>query len=248
MSAVMNLGYSNFSLLLVFLAGITPLGGVLHAQASAVSERTPSPESDKSKPQLQTGGKGLGSLPAATSSLADKAANAFSRRDWATARACYREMLGADPENALAWANLGAVEQQDGKLEQAVLAFEASVRFNARLVQSWLALGALLSQQGDRYRAISCFTRALHEDPLDPRAHNFLAIEAKNMGWRDAAIQELQRTIELKPDYGLAHFNLATLYLDQKPPATLLAKRHYEQALALGEKKDEVLERRLQEE
>jgi tetratricopeptide (TPR) repeat protein len=190
----------------------------------------------------------MGALPQATATLADKAANAFSRRDWATARACYLEMLKADPENALAWANLGAVEQQDGKLDKAVAAFEASVRFNPQLVQSWLALGNLLSSQGDRYRAISCFTRALHEDPLDPRAHNLLAIEVKNIGWRDAALQELQRAIELKPDYGLAHFNLATMYLDQKPPATLLAKRHYEQALALGEKRDEVLERRLREE
>ena len=43
----------------------------------------------------------------------------------------------------------------------------------------------------------------------------------------------------------MAHFNLATLYLEQKPPAKALAKRHYEKALALGVGKDEIVERRL---
>ena len=55
-----------------------------------------------------------GTLPAATTALADRAARAFSKHDWEGARKAYREMIQTDPENALAWANLGAVEQQAG--------------------------------------------------------------------------------------------------------------------------------------
>ncbi|MBL9116709.1 MAG: tetratricopeptide repeat protein [Verrucomicrobiaceae bacterium] len=186
-----------------------------------------------------------GSLPNSTNLLAEKAARLFSKRDFAAARAAYREMLQFSPENALAWANLGAVEQQDGNLPAAISCFEASVRFNEQLVQSWIALGLLYSQRGDRYKAISSFARAIHEEPLNPSAHNYLAIEANGLGWSATAMAELQRAIELDPNYGLAHFNLATLYLDQKPPARVLAKKHYEKALSLGVAKDEVLERRL---
>ena len=73
----------------------------------------------------------------------------------------------------------------------------------------------------------------------------FLAIEAKDLGWNDAALSELQRAIDINPDYAIAHFNLAAMYLEQKPPAKALARRHYDKALSLGAEKDEVLERKL---
>jgi tetratricopeptide (TPR) repeat protein len=187
-----------------------------------------------------------GELPPATTVLAEKAARLFSKRDFDGARQAYREMLEFSPENALAWANLGAVEQQAGNMPAAISCFEASLRFNEHLVQSWIALGLAHSQLGDRYKAISAFSRAIHEDPLNASGHNYLAIEANNLGWSGAALAELQRAIELDPNYGLAHFNLAALYLEQKPPSRALAKRHYDKALALGVAKDEVLERRLE--
>lgn len=201
---------------------------------------------DKPKPTANDADPAkTGVLPPATRTLGEKAATAFSKQDWPTARKAYREMLEVDPENALVWANLGAVEEQSKNLNAAVSCFEASTRFNPQLVQSWVALGLLQSTKGDRYKAVSSFARAIHEDPLDPRPHNYLAIEAGALGWHDTALSELQRAIELKPDYGIAHFNLATMYLDQKPPALALAKKHYDKALALGLEKDEVMDRRL---
>ena len=179
-----------------------------------------------------------GSLPPDTAILAQKAAEA---------RAAYKEMLQVDAKNALAWANLGAVEQQAGNTQAAQECFEQSVKLNPRLGQSWNALGLIHSGKGDLYLAISAFSRAIHEDPADARAHNYLAIAVKNLGWTDAAQAALLRAIELNPDYGVAHFNLALLYLDQKPPSIELARRHYEKAVALGVEKDEIVERRLKE-
>ncbi len=201
---------------------------------------------DKAKPAASDADPAkTGVLPPSTRSLSEKAANAFSKHDWPTARKAYREMLEVDPENALVWANLGAVEQQAKNLDAAQACFEASTRFNPQLVQSWVALGLIQSAKGDRYRAVSSFARAIHEDPLDPRPHNYLAIEAQNLKWNDAAMAELQRAIELNPEYGIAHFNLATMYLDQKPPAKVLARKHYDKALKLGVEKDEIMEQRL---
>lgn len=188
-----------------------------------------------------------GSLPPDTTLLAQKAAKAFGDRNWAAARAAYQEMLQVDDKNALAWANLGAVEQQAGNTQAAQECFETSVKLNPRLGQSWNALGLIHSGKGDIYLAISAFSRAIHEDPADARAHNYLAIAVKNLGWTDAAQAALLRAIELNPEYGIAHFNLALLYLDQKPPSIELARRHYEKAVTLGVEKDEIVERRLKE-
>lgn len=216
--------------------------------ADADPAKTAAPKTPDGAPSLEiaTVGK-TGMLPANTSSLASKAAEAFGKRDWNAARLAYREMIETEPENALAWANLGAVEQQDGKIAEAAECFEKSVQFNHELVQSWLALGLIYSNRGDKYRAISAFSRALHEDPLDARAHNHLAIVAKDLGWTDAAEAELQRAIELNPGYGIAHFNLSLMYLDRKPPAIELARRHYTKATSLGVEKDEIVERKLKE-
>lgn len=186
-------------------------------------------------------------LPDHTATLARKAADAFAKRDWDAARAAYKEMLTVDDKNALAWANLGAVEQQAGRIKDAIECFERSVQRNPSVAQSWNALGLLYNQKGDTYMAMSMFTRAIHEDPLDARAHNYLAIACRNLSWHTAAESELLRAIELNPEYGIAHFNLALLYVDQKPPSIELAKRSYQKALALGVEKDEILERRLKE-
>ncbi len=213
------------------------------AEAADAKPKATKPETALSAKESDTAKTGV--LPPNTGSLAERAARAYSKQDWDGARKAYREMLEVDPQNALAWANLGAVEQQAKNPDAAMACFEASTRFNEKLVQSWIALGLLYADKGDRYKAISAFTRALHEDPLDARAHCYLAIEAQGIGWGETALSELQRAIEIKPDYGIAQFNLATLYLDRKPPALELAKRHYDKAIALGVAKDEVVESKL---
>ena len=232
-------------------AALVCAASCLAADANKKSEKpeaAPAKPPSADEPQLGIANPSkTGLLPRDTTALGKKAADAFGKRDWAGARAAYREMLEVDPENALVWANLGAVEQQAGKLEVAAECLEKSVRYNPTLVQSWLALGLTYSAKGDKYRAMSAFSRALHEDPLDARAHNHLAIVAKYLGWTDAAEAELQRAIDLNPDYGIAHFNLALMYLERKPPAIELAKRHYTKATALGMEKDEIGERKLKE-
>lgn len=184
-------------------------------------------------------------LPDQTQILGRRAAEAYAKGDWDKARAAYREMLELDRNNALAWANLGAVEQRAGRLREAIEAFDQSVRHNSSLGQSWAALGLLHLEQGDKYLALSCFSRASHESPLDPKPHNYLGMACKSLGWLAAAETELQRAVELDAAYETAHFNLAVLYAEQSPPALELARRHYQKARALGAARDEVLEGRL---
>ncbi len=186
-----------------------------------------------------------GNLPPLTTSLSERAAQAFGRKDWENARKLYQEMLREDPLNALTHANLGAVEQQSGNLKEAQALFSRAVAINPALQQTWVALGLVSYEKGDLYLALHAIGRAIHEDPADAKAHNYLAAVSKKLGWLDAAEAELQRSIELDPNYGNAHFNLALMYLERKPPALELAKRHYEKAIALGSARDELVEEKL---
>lgn len=186
-----------------------------------------------------------GSLPPLTTSLSERAAQAFGKKDWNTARKLYQELLHEDPLNALTHANLAAVEQQAGNLKEAQALFSRAVAINPALQQTWVALGLVSYEKGDLYLALHAISRAIHEDPTDAKAHNYLAAVAKKLGWLDAAESELQRAIELDPNYANAHFNLALMYLERKPPAIELAKRHYEKAVALGAAKDDLVEEKL---
>lgn len=186
-----------------------------------------------------------GTLPPLTTSLSERAAQAFGRQDWPTARKLYQDLLKEDPLNALTHANLAAVEQQSGNLKEAQSLFSRAVAINPALQQTWVALGLVSYEQGDLYLALHAISRAIHEDPTDAKAHNYLAAVSKKLGWLDAAESELQRAIELNPEYGNAHFNLALMYLERKPPALELAKRHYEKAVALGATRDELVEEKL---
>lgn len=186
-----------------------------------------------------------GRLPSYTSGLSDLASQAIARKDWDKARGYYLEMLKAEPDNPLALANIGAVEQQTGRLKEAKNYMLRAVKINPALQQTWLALGLVCYDMGDSYLAVSALSRAAHEDPLDPKAHNFLAVVMRSLGWLDAAEAELQRAIELKPDYANAHFNLALMYLERRPPALELARRHYQKAVSLGAEKDDSVEEKL---
>jgi tetratricopeptide (TPR) repeat protein len=186
-----------------------------------------------------------GSLPPLTTSLSERAAQAFGKKDWDTARKLYQELLNEDPLNALTHANLAAVEQQAGNLKEAQALFSRAVAINPALQQTWVALGLVSYEKGDLYLALHAISRAIHEDPTDAKAHNYLAAVSKKLGWLDAAEAELQRAIELDPNYANAHFNLALMYLERKPPGLELAKRHYEKAVSLGAAKDELVEEKL---
>jgi tetratricopeptide (TPR) repeat protein len=192
-------------------------------------------------------GQEAGTLPPLTQELAQRAAAAVSKRDWVAARAAYREMVEADPANAPALANLGAVEYQLKDYDAAISHLERALAVKPALSQTWLTLGMVHYERDDPMRALSAISRAVAEKPDDPRARNHLAATAKALGWLGAAETELQRALDLDPGYAEAHFNLALIYLERHPPAVELARRHYLRAVELGSPRDPLVEKQLNE-
>ena len=186
-----------------------------------------------------------GSLPAFTGELAKKAANAISRRDWDAARAIYEEMLESAPDNALTLSNLGAVEYQMGDMAAAQRHLERAVHRQPKLAATWITLGLIYYQKKELHLALAAISRAVHERPNDARARNYLGVIIKSLGWTNGAEAELQRAIQLDPEYAEAHFNLALMFLERKPPAIELASRHYAKARAYGAAPDKLVEKQL---
>ena len=55
----------------------------------------------------------------------------------------------------------------------------------------------------------------------------------------------MRKALELDPDYGAAHNNLAVIYLNEDPPLVELARWHYQKALDDGQPRNPDLEKLL---
>lgn len=174
-----------------------------------------------------------------------RAVAAMQENDWLSARRAWNEVVRLDPANAGAWSNLGKVEHQLGELKTAAEHLEKAVALKPALSDSWVTLGLVYMELAAPMRAVSCLTRAVHENPADPQPRNALAIILKKVGWTAAAESELQKAIDLEPKFAEAHFNLAVMYLERRPPALEMARRHYSAARQLGSEPDTVIEEQL---
>jgi tetratricopeptide (TPR) repeat protein len=105
--------------------------------------------------------------------------------------------------------------------------------------------GRLLLQAGEANAATLVLTRAVERMPDHVGALEDLAQAAYRLGRAEEAIGYYDRVALINPQHGRTQFNLAVLRASVRPPQMDAARRHYETARALGEPRDEALERTL---
>jgi tetratricopeptide (TPR) repeat protein len=108
-------------------------------------------------------------------------------------------------------------------------------------------LGRLKFQQEKYDEALDVLSRAARLDPRSPEIENYLGVILGHKGLRAQAETALRKAVQLDPNYGPAHNNLAVIYLGQQPPRLELARWHYQKALGLGQPHNPDLERILEE-
>ena len=207
---------------------LIPLLCCLPAWSALAQEKSAPPLSDEAK---QTLAKGM---------------SQFQKGGLDEAAASFRKFLQLAPDNPNGLINLGVIEFRLNHPGEAQSLLEKGARIDPDSETAWLTLGIIYYNAKQLDAALAALARAVMLKPSDATAHNFLAITVGAKGWRDGAESELEKAIELKPDYAEAHFNLAISYLRHSPPAVELARRHYQQALDLGESPDPLVEKMLQ--
>jgi Flp pilus assembly protein TadD len=214
------------------------------APATAAALTTPA-DADEDSASAQGGAKTKPAAPEPSPQFR-RAVGAMRAGDWKAARTAWETVLRAEPANAAALANLGKVlcQLQDYPAAQTVL--EKATALKPSLSDSWLMLGQTWLARQSPMMAVSCMARGVAENPSDAGGHNSLAIALKQAGWTDAAEAELQKALDLNPAFGEAHFNLAVMYLERKPPSLEMGRRHYRRALELGAMADPVVAKQIQ--
>jgi tetratricopeptide (TPR) repeat protein len=189
--------------------------------------------------------KSVNELPGGSALLVAEAQSYFSAGDYDRAGAEYRQILQGDPGNALALANLAAIELQENKLDDAETHITAALAKTPDDAYTLSTYGFLKFRQQKFDEALDALSRAAKLDPGNPQIQNYLGVIMSHKGLRLQAESALRKAIELDPDYGAAHNNLAVVYLGETPPLAALARWHYQKALDLGQPRNPDLEKML---
>jgi tetratricopeptide (TPR) repeat protein len=198
-------------------------------------------------PGPTAGEKSVSELPSGSAALVAEAQNYFSAKQYDKAEADYRQILQRDPTNALALANLAAIELEEDKLADAEIHIQAALAQSPNDAYNLSTYGYLKYREQKFDEALKALSRAAKLDPSNPQIQNYLGVTLSHMGLQAEAEAALRKAIELDPGYGAAHNNLAVIYLNDNPPAPALARLEYQKALDNGEPRSPELEKMLAE-
>jgi Flp pilus assembly protein TadD len=175
--------------------------------------------------------------------LLGRAKEEFDRQDYIQAESTFRDALKLSPDDYFALSNLGVVQFQLGKLKEAE---ETLKKASGKTTDSSFALTTLgiVHYRQDRHdEAEKVLKKSIAVNPQDFTAHNYLGIVLAASGKGKDGESEIMKAIEINPQYADAHFNLAVIYATGKPPAKMMARKHYQKAIELGAPPDASLER-----
>ena len=184
-------------------------------------------------------------LPSGTAELVVSAQRHFSNHEYDAAEADYRKILERDQNNGLVLANLATIELQENKLAEAEKHITAALAETPDDAYNLSTLGYLKFREEKYDDALDVLSRAARVDPNNPEIQNYLGVTLSHKGLRVQAETALRKAIQINPMYAPAHNNLAVVYLNQTPSLPLLARWHYQKAVAAGQPRNPDLEKLL---
>jgi len=106
----------------------------------------------------------------------------FRMKNFIKANEAYEKALALDPQNAMAYANLGSL---------------------------YLARFVAAKDESVRVKAVSAFNKAIELDAKSVAAYNGRGAACKFVGQDEAALEDWWKVLELQPDFIDAYFNIA---------------------------------------
>ena len=243
-----------------------PAGGVIisqdnHANANAAQEayslntnsQVPTKDAQQSSSQVEIkpdqnpsaqveGGAWQGKFK----DLLAQAKEEFDRQDFIQAENTFQEALKLSLNDYFTLSNLGVVQFQLGKMKEAEESLKKASLQSSDSSFALTTLGIVHYRQERLPDAEKVLRKAVAINEQDFTAHNYLGIVLAASGKGKAGESEIMKAIEINPKYADAHFNLAVIYATGKPPAKMMAKKHYTKAIELGSPPDPSLEHLIQ--
>ena len=188
--------------------------------------------------------KSLKDLPPNAANLVKEAQTYFAAKQYDQAEAAYVQVLHQAPNNVAALANLAAIQVEARRFEAADKNLQQALALEPEEGYTLYVLGLLRFRQSKYDAALDAFSHCAKLDPQNAEVQNYLGLALSEKGFRVPAEAALRKAIQLQPGYAGAHYNLAIIYMTQKPPALELARWHYQRAIAAGQPHNSDLEKK----
>ncbi len=106
----------------------------------------------------------------------------------------------------------GALEHfQRGRTREAEATCREALKLAPSNFDALHLLGVIANQSGNIGQAIELIGRAIHQDPVQPYAHNNLGLALQTDGKLEEASASYRKALSIKPDFTDAHFNLGNV-------------------------------------
>ncbi len=134
--------------------------------------------------------------------------------------------ISIDEDKASIWVGLGMIFFIQGKFEEAIDAYEHALKIDpedVNALNSEARTYHILSQQREEResiefleKAVTYFERALITDPNRSQIWNNYGVVLGFLGRFKVSLSAFDKAIFLSPNYGIAYFNKARIYLQKK--------------------------------
>ena len=120
----------------------------------------------------------------------------------------YQQMLALTPDSALAYNNIGSVQQTQGLIEPAMQNYLRALEIEPRFAPFHFNLGTSLLILERFEEALTCFSNAVEFDPKYRAAHNNLISVLSKQGRIDEAIDRCRQALKIHPEWEALHSDL----------------------------------------
>ena len=117
-------------------------------------------------------------------------------------------MLAIKPDYADAYNNMGNALKEQGKLEEAIEAYNKALAIKPDYAEAYNNMGIALQEQGKLEEAIEAYNKALAIKPDYAEAYNNMGNALKEQGKLEEAIEAYNKALAIKPDYAEAYNNM----------------------------------------
>ncbi|MFM9265650.1 tetratricopeptide repeat protein [Tychonema sp. BBK16] len=128
---------------------------------------------------------------------------------------CYERAIAIEPNNAIAYSNLGVIKQQLGEFATAIAYYRQALAIEPNLAETLSNLGSALADAGETAEAIATYDRALSLNPNCAEAWINLGLAREEQGDLLEAISCYQQAIQLNPNSAEAYLNLGIALKEQ---------------------------------
>jgi tetratricopeptide (TPR) repeat protein len=126
--------------------------------------------------------------------------------------ALFADIVSKNPEAWMARNNLGLIRAQQGRLDEALELYRSALRINSDLPEAYLNIGNLYSIRNQPKEALAAYQKGISIRD-DAKTENALGELLLKDNQTSAAIDRFHQAIHLRPDYYVAHANLARMFM-----------------------------------